>query len=281
MEARVEIITPEKAKEYLKCNVVNRPLNKARVEYYAKQMREGKWSLNGEGIQFVENGALGNGQHRLSAIIVADTPIQMLVVRGADNNSLATYDQGKMRSAADVFKLNGVHNANKLSSIVNRYAYLCATEFSSFTSSTKRNGYSVTNKTGVAKMSVGDLYDLYLRNSELFDKIEKMASSVASKTHFITASDIGGMAAYLILVNKHDEDFVFGFFSILGNMSNTTNVTINTLRIKLYNDKTSTKKMTPMYKSQIIIKAWNAFATGKELKVLAWNEEKEGKLKFI
>lgn len=79
----VEHITPTIARKYLAMNNNNpRRINKNIAVSYAEDMKAGKWLMNGEAIVFDEEGNLINGQHRLLAVIKADTGIDFLVVRG-------------------------------------------------------------------------------------------------------------------------------------------------------------------------------------------------------
>ena len=61
---------------------------------YAADMKAGRWQLNGEAIKFDKNGHLLNGQHRLHAVVRADTTIQMLVISGLDPETRTTMDSG-------------------------------------------------------------------------------------------------------------------------------------------------------------------------------------------
>ena len=83
MDTKVTTITPEMAREWLKKNMHNnRPVLKATVHNYARQMRCGTWNLTHQGIAFDQNGELVDGQHRLSAIIEANVPVKMNVTYG-------------------------------------------------------------------------------------------------------------------------------------------------------------------------------------------------------
>ena len=108
---RIEIVTPEKAQEYLKRNTMNfRTISLSVVDAYARDMMAGKWELNGEPIQFNEDGVLLNGQHRLKAIIRSGCSIPMMIVEGIANN-VSMYDSGTIRSAASYASFNGIKNA--------------------------------------------------------------------------------------------------------------------------------------------------------------------------
>lgn len=107
MVAKVELITPEIAKEYLVYNVNNRNLNRERVNKYARDMVAGEWQLNGEPIIFDTAGILKDGQHRLQAVIKCNKPVKMLVVRGVDP-LVDTINTGTPRSFVDMLRIGGM-----------------------------------------------------------------------------------------------------------------------------------------------------------------------------
>lgn len=110
MKAEIRTVTPEEAKLLLQNNSNNRAIRQKRVESYAKDMINGNWNLTGQGITIDKNGQILDGQHRLSAIVLANKPIEMLVVTEADR--CATYDAGLVRSNLDKIKLGREINSN-------------------------------------------------------------------------------------------------------------------------------------------------------------------------
>lgn len=86
-------ITPRIAKTMLSHNTGNRPLRKAVVQRYATDMENGDWQDNGDPIRFDTNGRLIDGQHRLEAVILSDTPIDAWVLRGLKPETQKTMDQ--------------------------------------------------------------------------------------------------------------------------------------------------------------------------------------------
>lgn len=107
MEMTMERITPEIAEKYLKRNVSNyRKISKTKVQQYAQEMKAGRWQTNGEGIVFDVTGKLKNGQHRLAAILLSGTPIEMTVVRGVAED-VNIYDIGSSRSLTQIAQANG------------------------------------------------------------------------------------------------------------------------------------------------------------------------------
>lgn len=117
MKASVEVITPAFAKQLLEQNPHNRPLTRSTVDRYASDMKSGRWNNNGQGIVLTPDGMLLDGQHRMAAVVQAQTPIAMLVVRGVPREAFVTMDSGKPRTLADVLGIGGYRNTSILASI--------------------------------------------------------------------------------------------------------------------------------------------------------------------
>lgn len=126
MKVDVETITPKMAEEYLKHNKINRALKDKRVTSYANDMKDDAWQLNGEAIRFNNSGDLIDGQHRLNAIIRANKPIQMVVMRGI-NDTVSVYDRGVNRNVTDSLILEGLDKSianNKWVSVAKLHFYV-------------------------------------------------------------------------------------------------------------------------------------------------------------
>ena len=103
-----EDIGPVLAKLYLEKNIeFNRPLNKVYVRRLAGMMRNGLYMTTHQGIAFNDRGELIDGQHRLNAIILADTTIKMAVTRNVEDDALTCIDQGAKRTEKDVASMTG------------------------------------------------------------------------------------------------------------------------------------------------------------------------------
>jgi hypothetical protein len=110
----VEKITPALAKAYLEANTTNRSMRDRHVQKLASDIANGRWQINGASIVFNGDGTLLDGQHRLAAIVKADVPVEMLVVRGVSKSAMQTIDNNIARSAGDVARLNGFANSNNV-----------------------------------------------------------------------------------------------------------------------------------------------------------------------
>lgn len=105
--ALFEIVTPNMAAEWLRNNPINRKVSAATVDIYAMQIKNGEWQLNGESIKIAEDNTLLDGQHRLSAIVKANIPVKMMVIRNLPKETIKTFDTGRLRSNADNLKIHG------------------------------------------------------------------------------------------------------------------------------------------------------------------------------
>lgn len=121
MELKVETITPEIAMEMLKKNTGNfRTCDKNRVELYAKEMKAGRWELNGETIKF--NGSkLIDGQTRLNAIIKSGVAIKSAVAYHVEADGISV-DKGKPRTVSQWITHEGKH---KNATIMAAVARMC------------------------------------------------------------------------------------------------------------------------------------------------------------
>ncbi len=108
---KVEIITPDKAKEYLLANTRNRSMSKRTVQRYVRDIQSGNWEFCGDPIRFNGKGGLIDGQHRLKAIDEAGVAVPCLVIRGLGLDVQEKIDQGYKRQAADHLHMRDIPNS--------------------------------------------------------------------------------------------------------------------------------------------------------------------------
>lgn len=102
MNSKIELITPQKALEYLSKNTNNRTLKKSTVEAIARDIIRGTFITTHQGIAFDEDGVLIDGQHRLRAVIAARKPVEMMVTRGVPKETRNVVDRGTSRTIRDL-----------------------------------------------------------------------------------------------------------------------------------------------------------------------------------
>lgn len=107
MYSRIETITPEIAREYMKHNKNNRKIKERAIQNYARDIKSGNWQLSPQGISFKENGDLFDGQNRLLAVIKANESADFFVTYDVPDNCTIA-DRGVPRSSADTLRMNGI-----------------------------------------------------------------------------------------------------------------------------------------------------------------------------
>jgi len=159
---KFEIITPDKAKQYLKTTLhFNREVGAAIVNRYSRLMKEGRWHLNADAIAFDWQNRLINGQHRLRAIVKSQTIQPFYVAKGMDIESAAILDQGKSRSQTDRI---GMKQAEQLNKCGIRIAKMLLTNWA-------------LSATGLVKFNEQYhdklVYEFYLKYRNIIDKVVK------------------------------------------------------------------------------------------------------------
>jgi hypothetical protein len=116
----VEMLTigPEEARRLLDSNAHNRRLRIHQVEQIKGAMIRGEWVFNGDAIRISEDGDLLDGQHRLAAIEATGLPQEMMVISGLPRTAQETMDAGAKRNCADVLRLRGETDVNRLAAVL-------------------------------------------------------------------------------------------------------------------------------------------------------------------
>lgn len=108
VDMRTMTITPEIAKNILdRGNYDNRNVRKSHVQNLASRILRGEWKLTPQGIILHTSGRLLDGQHRLLAVIQAETPVTTTVFTVSDESVFKTLDQGAKRSMSDISGVDG------------------------------------------------------------------------------------------------------------------------------------------------------------------------------
>lgn len=272
---RIELINPQIAQEYLTHNISNRPVRDSIVKMYANQMKEGLWVLSNDSIAFSASGHLLNGQHRLKAVISSGATCEFNVIRGLSEDSFVAMDNGYNRTSGNVFYLNEIPSSTTVAAIVKRKMLYENRRLTAINVSGGPGGGS-NNKLGNAQ-----LLDEYNKHSEAYQNISRDSQKLYGKSRLMTQADYGGFLAYLSLCAKHPYDVVFDFFKEFTEISKVTNDVIVQLRQRFVNDKIGTTRMTATARQKLLIKAWNAYVTGKTVKRLNYIETTDKDLWFI
>jgi len=124
MRTELVKVTPVMAEHYLSKNVSNRSVSQRLVDKYAREMEQGEWVMNHQGIAFYEDGAVADGQHRLLAVLQSKATVPLMVTFGLKRPAAVTIDVGRKRSIADGIQIGELSDwiTKRHISIINQIA---------------------------------------------------------------------------------------------------------------------------------------------------------------
>lgn len=114
----VQNVSAELAQIILKANEDNRLINARGLVDRLRDIADGRWEINGQGIIIAKTGELNDGQHRLWAILLLGATVRIPIFYGAARASRGTLDTGKIRLTKDRFRFSGIPNDTRASSVV-------------------------------------------------------------------------------------------------------------------------------------------------------------------
>ena len=112
-------ITPDMARDLLTKNTHNRPINRLKVSNMVADIKAGRFELTHQPIGIAEDGELVDGQHRLTAVVEADMPVEMFVAYNAPRST--KIDIGIVRDQRTSLFMAGIIDKNTIE--YNRYTY--------------------------------------------------------------------------------------------------------------------------------------------------------------
>ena len=246
-----KLITPKMAQQFLAktvdAGVVNRNLSQKTVQQYAEIMKNGGWKLNGESISFDEDGFLLNGQHRLHACILANTPFITDIATGVERAAFDTIDTGRGRSAGQVLQIDKVKYYNSIASIIRGAEQIRAIGH------TGSSDLKLTNTEVRAE---------YYRHRELYDNIAAMVAVNQART--IPAKTLGAVFFYLVNDLKQDIETVENFINGITSLDTQPNAAIDKFRKWLTVNKNHNIAKSSRTIMGFLILTWNAMVDGAE-----------------
>lgn len=116
------LVTPEMALAWTERRYEHqRPVTPAYVRFLIEEIKGERWKYDASTIVFDRQGRLIDGQHRCHAIVGAGVPVEVLVVWGVDESAYKTKDTGRSRVASDVL---GVENAKHVATLARSLIFL-------------------------------------------------------------------------------------------------------------------------------------------------------------
>lgn len=194
----LETITPDRAKEYLRQNVGNRPIKMMKLNALMSDLRKGQFRLTHQGIAFDHHGVLIDGQHRLKAIAETGVAAPMYVTRNCDPESFRVIDCGATRSPQDVLKHVGSKNYAAVATAI-RVILWMKSKLGTYRSTTLKN-----YKTHIV-LSNTDIAEFYMQHEIVLDKCSTVCTSFGARNCLLLQS---ASIAFLFLLHEHGAELM-------------------------------------------------------------------------
>lgn len=257
----VIMVSPTLAKSWMSFGGHNRPLSESHVNELAKRMDRGEWALNGQSLIFNSNGELTDGQHRIAAVIKSGTNVLFDVRFGIDPSVFDTIDDGKKRTASDIFAIEKIPNYSNVAATCRLIMGM-------------NKGSTQSQFGNYNRPSNKEVLEWYFENNDVSEYVTLGLKWYEASGRLMSPSIFASFAYKMAEVDhnkamKFMEHLAFGF-------DLSINSPIFKLRSKLAQAKVdNTKKMSNSYERALIIKAWNLFKAGKTVKILKYDTERE------
>ncbi|CAN7445305.1 hypothetical protein [Mesorhizobium sp. LjRoot246] len=254
----VERITPEIAAGMLQRVIGNGRIDQAILQAFERDMREGRWVLNGSPIVLATDGRVLDGRARLHACVRSASSFETLLVRGVQPDTFETIDSVRKRTLADVLSIrNEIHGRALASALRIIWSY-------------QSGGTPGSGKSPAPTVLLAVLEQA----PEIRDSVLPALRSMPLLPH-------GCAIALHHLASKVNADKADQFVAQVGEPVTTNpNSPILQLRAALSTLRGQGGTRKQSYILAIAIKAWNAFYRGRPIKHLKYGAERESFPRF-
>jgi hypothetical protein len=271
IETQVMTITPVVAQKWLDgaTDFKNRPIKEGVILKYSRDMANGVWQMNGETMKFARrnNGSavMIDGQHRALACIRSGNTFQSLVIFGIDESTYTSMDSGSTRQPADFLSRSGHQYVHPVIAA----ARMSFAHKAGGNPTVRGRGSSATNQ---------EILDIVAGAPELEDSAVAIYNIAGGHSKLLAPS----ISVYLYYrFGQIDADWRDLFFEGLYHGAGLKSKSpILLLRTRLIDNLSASTKLTPTVKTALVIKAWNAFISGRDLRLLRWSGSGRKKEKF-
>jgi len=268
--ARIETITPDKAKAYLANNNNNRSINKMNLAFLKSEILAGNYQMNGQTIVISTSGKLLDGQHRLTAVVETGLPIESIVVNNVDEDTFVTMDTGKPRGGSDALDIHGVQNSKHIASAIRKIVQ----RFSHSHAYLDRVRYKISNP---------EFVKYYDKNAKELNDLYEMTHTWALQGNKVV-SESDAMAFIFLLKVEGDEIYDFMEELLTGREINPNSNAAQVLRQKLIRNSFSGHRTLDTERRDLVIHSFRKYKNNHNIKkIMIRNplEFIEGKKSFL
>jgi hypothetical protein len=244
-------VTPELAEKWLAQNTHNRNARPEKVYGYARDMETGNWAENGEAIKFAADGTLLDGQHRLMAITLAQVNLRVLVVTGLPKTTQETMDAGAKRTLSDALLLRGEKYNIILAAVIKRAVMW--------------NSGSVKFKSSATPTTAECM--AFLAHEPRVRESAELGSKLHHSTG-VTSATLG--FTHWLFAGIDAEDARWFFDRLASGAELAQYHPVWTLRKRFADDAAQPSRMPEEMAIAFLIKGWNAYRAGDEMRLLRY-----------
>lgn len=256
-KSRIMMISPALALKWLETMRVNRRCSQGLINAISRDIRTGRWKLNGDPIRFDHHGCLIDGQHRLWAVVEANKSIESYVITDLHPSVMMTIDTGKVRTFANHLQISGYAKYSACISAVCRLIIM--------------EGISEDDKTtgiiggGRIKPTQAELMTVARAHPDIVDSAEITQHRPCLAPHALLAYCHYKFAD---IDTKLADEWAHAFTT--GENLPSTHPCLH-LRNRMAGNRTMLRKMTRGEILALIIKSWNYLRNGKKCKNLRFS----------
>lgn len=250
----LELIGPAEAKDLLSKNTHNRTLRPSIISLYTRAMDTGKWNFDGSPLRISTENVLLDGQHRLLAIIDSGTAQMISIWHNIKPEAQASMDTGRKRSIADALHLRGEVQCAGLGAVLG-----LATRWESGL----RGSTLTAQKTA---MQIPELLE-YLDQHPGIRNSLRPGYSVARRVPINASVTV---LAHYLFTTISEEDAAAFFDSLSFGIQLAEDSPVFQLRAALTRAKRPGSTTAPHIYLALLIKAWNAYRSGRTVKLLSF-----------
>lgn len=256
--SRWETLTADDARLLLAGNVNNRRVSQPAVEKLAREMAERRWVPTSDAIDITPDDRLGNGQHRMLALIRANeiTPglrVRFAVNRNATDEQIDRTDQGQPRSSGQALGIRGVLNANTVAAAARHVL--------------RYEGFPGHIWSGLADVSKSHVVDFVLKHQ---DQVSLLDPTMAKRTRLNPSTFLA--LQWLVLRHSRRPDLWAEFAD---GIVEGAGLQTGDARLTLRNRGNAPSDVWGGGQARVgvYIKAWNGYVQGRQVKLLRFTRD--------
>jgi hypothetical protein len=251
-QVSIEMIMPDQAVLFLDQKYeAQRNIRPSYVARLAEEMVSGNWRLSSDPLVFIGN-QLANGQHRLSAMIIAKKSLPFLIMRTDDKKLFDIMDSGIIRTMGDLAKFHNIRYGNTVAAATKIVV-------------AHQTGKLTWSGGSMASISRSSQLDYMNKHSVELEREAAFVNSIAREKKYFPITQ--GIALALESQEKGLIEKAHEFLEMTADVRPASEMP-RKMRARLMDNATSKARLPRSYIYGLMIKAFKLFADGKSISTL-------------